>query len=278
MRNFNLRSWSEFEEALRKLEGARHTAKSGRVLQDALFRGVGNRKWRLETTLERSHPSECCAPTSSFLKYYRKVLACKPAIETFSGKRWDKIPTYPEFETLVRTNPYGWLDMFMMAQPEIWEYLVYLRHHSFPSPLLDWTASPYVAAFFALDSPPKEAKRVSVYAFLQDTSHGGSSDAHLFVVGPYMQSDPRHFLQQCRYTMCVAIDSPNSDYLFRPHQSGLGDAVGPEGRLLTITIPIGERLNALKHLEQMNINSFSLFGSEDSLVHTVGRRGLLFRD
>jgi hypothetical protein len=43
------------------------------------------------------------------------------------------------------------------------------------------------------------------------------------------------------------------DYFSRPHQTGLGNAAGPEGRLVQITILIGERLTALKHLEQMNM-------------------------
>ena len=185
---------------------------------------------------------------------------------------------FPEFEKLVENDTFRWLDMLLSQIPEFYEYLAYLRHHGSPSPLLDWTASPYVAAFFAFDSPPREAKRVCVYALLQDTVQGGSSDAHFFVVGPYIQSHPRHLLQQCRYSMCVANDLANHDYLFRPHDSGLDDASGSEGELFKITIPSEERLAALKHLELMNINAFSLFGSDDSLIHTVARRELLFRD
>jgi hypothetical protein len=136
----------------------------------------------------------------------------------------------------------------------------------------------YVAAFFAFDSPPRDAKHVAVYAFLRDTIYVVSSDAHLFFVGPYLRSHPRHLLQQCSYSMCVAVDPGNNDYVFRPQQSGLSNATGPSGELFTITIPVEERLAALKQLELMNINAFSLFGSEDSLIRTMARRELLFRD
>jgi hypothetical protein len=278
MQTINLRSWSKFEEAVRAVDHQRQKTKSGRVLKPVLFRGVGNSKWSLETTLERAHPSECCQPASSLIEYYQRISASKPVIETLRGKRIGRIPTFPEFERLVQHDSYGGLDVLMMQQPGVWEYLVYLRHHGFPSPLLDWTASPYVAAFFAFDSPPKHARRVCVYALLQDVIHSISADAHLFVIGQYMKSHPRHFLQQCRYTMCVGRESGKGDYVFRPHQSGLEDAIGPEGRMLAITIPMVERVNALKQLERMNINAFSLFGSEDSLIRTVARRELLLRN
>jgi hypothetical protein len=58
----------------------------------------------------------------------------------------------------------------------------------------------------------------------------------------------------------------------------LRKGVGSNGQLFKITIPVEERLTALKQLELMNINAFSLFGSEDSLIRTVARRELLFRE
>jgi hypothetical protein len=76
--------------------------------------------------------------------------------------------------------------------------------------------------------------------------------------------------------MCVAVDAANNDWTFLPHQSGLAGAVG-DGALVKISIPVTERTTALKQLELMNINAFSLFGSEDSLIRTVARRELLFR-
>ncbi|HUE23908.1 MAG TPA: FRG domain-containing protein [Bryobacteraceae bacterium] len=276
-----LKTWSEFEGALQTIDAVRQErmAKTGRTLRDPLFRGVGSSQWGLETTLERFYQSERSDPNPSLLGYYREIGACKPAIETFSGKRWDRLLELPDFEQRIKDSLTSslWLDMVLMKTPEIYEYLVYLRHHGFPSPLLDWSASPYVAAFFAFDSPPKEAARVAVYAFLQDTACGGSADAHLFVVGPYLRADPRHQLQQCRYSICAALDRRNIEWVFVPHQSGLTDAAGLEGELFTITMPVDARLAALKQLELMNINPFSLFASEDSLVRTIARRELLFR-
>jgi len=46
-------------------------------------------------------------------------------------------------------------------------------------------------------------------------------------------------------------------------------------RFLKFTIPASERLVALKEARLMNANALSLFGSEDSLIHTPATREFL---
>lgn len=163
-----------------------------------------------------------------------------------------------------------------LSTADVYEYLVYLRHHSFPSPLLDWTDSPYIGAFFAFDqAPPRDAEHVCVYAFLRSRLSHGSSDRHFFIVGPYIRTDQRHYLQQCRYSMCVRDNG--DDFSFLSHDEVLTDKNSHQGILFEFRIPVSERATALRKLELMNINPYSLFASEDALVRTIARREFYFK-
>ena len=277
MREIEVESWSGFEAETQRLSREREEreTETGRKINAPLFRGLGDSRWGLQTTLERSYPRERIDETPGFREYYRKAAAAKPAVESLTGKRWADVPHFGQLEDLLREDRRG-LDQFLNERPAVYGYLIYLRHHGFPSPLLDWTASPYLAALFAFDAVNEDVKDVCVYAFLQDTEHGGSADKHLFIVGPYIQSHPRHFLQQSRYSMCVRLEDGN--YLFCPHEQAIPEAAGPNGDLFKFKIPAKERLAVLKHLDLMNINPFSVYGSEDSLIRTIARRECLFRE
>ena len=265
-----LGSWSEYLEEVRCL------ARSyGDRWPPPVFRGLGDSGWSLKTTLERSYPDERGDQGMSFRDYYFKVAASKGAVEMLTGRRWENVPDYGQFNEILENDP-GGLRTILTDRDEIYEYLIYLRHHGFPSPLLDWTASPYVAAFFAFDTVISGADRVGVYAFVE-SQPSVSSGRQLIPVGPYGRSHPRHLSQQCWYWMCVEMRPLQADYLIHGQDEAMTEAAAPEGKMLKFTIPAAKRLVALKELELMNVNLFSLFGSEDSLVRTVARREFLFR-
>jgi bacterioferritin (cytochrome b1) len=82
----SLQHWSEFEERILHLDGVPNN-EGEQTGSPPLFRGLGDSSWGLETTLERSYETERCDNTLSLRAYYRKIIAARPAVETFSRRR-----------------------------------------------------------------------------------------------------------------------------------------------------------------------------------------------
>jgi hypothetical protein len=278
MKKIELHSWTQFAWEITQIRQSRVELATlhKRSFDIPLFRGLGCSDWGLKTTLERAYPLELSGVISDLPTYYRYISRSKSSVETLTDVDWGALPDPPDFEkTLAEFETLG-AQFFLIKSGPLYRYLIYLRHHGFPSPLLDWTASPYVAAFFAFDSMTKNAKSVVIYAMLRDSMRVSSSDVPTVdLMGPYIRTHRRHLIQQSQYSICMVW---HQEFQFASHDDALAakGTLGLQGELIRITIPAEERTSALADLDQMNINAFSLFGSEDSLVRTVARRdGLL---
>jgi FRG domain len=260
-------SWSEFEAWLGFVDAERTRlgTLTGLHVSAPLYRGHANAKWKLETTLERHYPT-CKAAVD----YYSRAFYARDQIEAHTGRNWApmSILDYEKFveASRLRTPP----------DSATLEYLAYLRHHSFPSPLLDWSKSPYVAAYFAMGSAAAQTDRVAIYAFVEHAGYGkGTSSASpaIHSIGSYIRAHRRHFLQQSEYTYCVVRQG--EEWHYASHDSAIELGHGePQDLLWSFTLPVSERSAALKHLDKFNLNAFSLLGSEESLMETVAFRVL----
>ncbi|MCX5843825.1 MAG: FRG domain-containing protein [Deltaproteobacteria bacterium] len=264
MQERKLNSWLEFEKEIDKLEAqrARLAHEYNNYVSPLLFRGQADSSWELESTLER-YTSRQETPA---LHYFRIVERVRPQVETYTGKRWGV-----EWSHLQTWSDEGDL-MFLESFPAP-EYMIYLRHHGFPSPLLDWTKSPFIAAFFAFNDIPPKTPEVAVYAYIEWAGRGKSQDADNPVISSMrarIPSHKRHFLQQSEYTICAA--NTKSGVVFSSYSKAFSVTDTGENLLWKFTLPSSDRLKVLRKLDQMNINSLSLFENEESLMSTVALR------
>ena len=264
-----MRTWEEFQAAI-----AIFQTESNTYLYRLLYRGHADSSWKLHTTLERAHMMRV-----SMGQYYGLMRRIKPALESLTDRSWPM--TYPPEITRVLTEYGAGMDSFGSGETMAYELMTHLRHHGFPSPLLDWTRSVYVASFFAFAgarpisacdaNKPERRVAVNVLAVLKhDPNVYGDEIPRIIPVGQYLKTHKRHVQQQSEYTMCVCH---NGVWRYEPHTTVWNnDASGQRGMLYKYTIPVSERAKVLSYLDQFNVNAFSLYGSEESLMETLAFR------
>jgi len=270
MHNLDLNSWAEFPNAIAEIRtefGTRTVSipDKGLVSLDnqILFRGHADSDWKLQTTLERTTDSPY-----SVQRYLQRADSCVNEVESVTGKTWELKP-YPKIVEEIQT-----FQDSMRPHLPCYEYLVYLRHHGFPSPLLDWTTSPYIAAYFGFEQS-RDSQRCAVFAFIE-TPEGGKShrggDCLIKTMGPYVTTHVRHFAQKAWYTIATQWDGETNTHTFCSHHAVTDRESSNQDVLIKITVPRSDRAIALKQLEDYNINHYTLFQSEDALVRALGLR------
>lgn len=255
----NLQTWDDFEYEVEKLTNLKHSVRSRRYRNNLLFRGQSDATWKLETTMERF-----MGPKQNLMNYYDLIAKVQTRIETFTDKTWELPDRLAYDKWQKEIDPIEGPDEL----PAI-DYMVYLRHHGFPSPLLDWSSSPHVAAYFAFRDTSSKAKSVAIFAYIE-RSHvktGSSDKPNIWRSGSNIRSDKRHFLQQSDYTICT-VKVHNQTY-YANHEKVFSREKNRKDFLWKFTLPSSERFKALEKLDAYNINAYSLLGSEESLMETV---------
>jgi len=227
-----------------------------------LFRGQSDANWKLETTLERTTGERL-----NILQYLIYTDHCLNEIESFTGKTWNTL-NYQQFEQKIKETH----DTFRITLPN-YEYLVYLRHHGFPSPLLDWTESPFIAAFFAYVY--SKTNNASIYCYIErpEGVKGGLGGApKISLQGPYATTDPRHFAQKAWYTIATEWSDQDNCHYFCNHEKIFQKNDPKQDILFKVVLPIKDKVLALKELQDYNINHFTLFQSEDSLIEALAMK------
>jgi hypothetical protein len=134
------------------------------------------------------------------------------------------------------------------------------QHHGLKTPLLDWTSSPFVAAYFAFVDSAVLGTDSSPAVFglwrkkLEETPRElrGRPDLFLRFFSPMSDENPRLVSQNGMFTR--APDGVDVESLVRERFLGGNDAA-----LIKIEIEGHQRNVALRSLNRMNINHLTLF-------------------
>lgn len=241
-------TFEEFEEKAKAIL-KEHNFNSKPVL----FRGQAEASWELETSLERYSNKKYNSQ-----EYWDVMSTVKPSLEAHKKETCDFSDEYV-------------LDERPFMPPQDYPFMAYLRHLGFPSPLLDWTRSFHIAAFFAFQfAYTNDEPNVAIYSF-NECPNGvkGIAPSMTFIFGcdPTIKTHERHSKQQAQYTYCKK--QIGDKYVYRKHEDVFGRNDGLQDILKKFTIPKTERTKVLEKLDMMDINAYSLYGSEESLLETL---------
>ncbi len=223
-----------------------------------VFRGQTAASWPLQSTIERA---------SSEHDKYQLESSLLRAFQTGASRFLTLRPTHEDM--------LSWLAL--------------MQHHGVPTRLLDWTRSPFVAAFFAAEGRESVKEPFSIWAielrYLRATARALLSSK---LTKPLAESDRlgdaaifNGWLQK-KVSVVAPVASPAGHdrllyqrglflcpgHLEQSFDVNLGTMVEyskPHGKrwFCKITIPFSERVAALRELDAMNINRASLFPGLD---------------
>ncbi len=239
-------SWNEFVALSAALDGW-------------AFRGQQDARWPLQTSLSRYLQAYVPDKASWRLREER-------AIRIFRRKAHNYLDNPAVLDNALRC-------------------LALMQHHGAPTRLLDFTKSPFVAVFFALERATRDAAihALNTPRLWMAAPRGqpgmdrngidprlSGNFARLFLpntnaiiwIGEPTEMDRRLVAQSGTLVVPGMVDKPLDDILGHYADSGT--------LLKKIVLPIGVREEAMKALYRMNITNATLFPDLDGLARSIG--------
>ncbi len=250
--SIRIHKWNNLKEQFGRLETG------PRPLARYIFRGQADESWSLEPTI---------------LRYAKQVSADIDrvrAVEEAARKTFESQASLHISDSILRhvSTDIGW-----------W---VLMQHYRAPTRILDWTVSPYVAAYFAAESysdrpgavwaihvPPlqKVIKKLIEAGGIEIEHRKTFLDPpaqDILLARDYHTKTDRMVAQQGAFTVCTNVLADHAKVL---------DEVMPEnlepGGFQKYTFPPDQKPLMLHELSKMNITAASLFPGVDGLGRSI---------
>lgn len=281
IKTIHLNSWEDFEKQIK--EDNEKTPNKDRYgepygsVSPLLFRGHGDACWSLETSLERVCRERGLSQEWTWERYFKLLDEVQLSFSSQINRQYDS----PKCNYKTSPGPYP---------PPGYKLMIDLRHHDFPSPLLDWTECYHVAAYFAFEKPKCEeepkCERVAIYSFRDFAGYQKTSDSYgpwIWVPEAYYKEDrhPRHDNQKAKYTICYKTlieeigGKPKGNVYCNHEVASFGNQ---QDILIKYTLPITIRGEILEKLESMGINQSRLFSLNENLSASQGATKMLKKE
>jgi hypothetical protein len=240
VRTISYRGWNEFKRDLFLELYAQGRYRRGQYL----FRGAGNANWQLSTAFDRRFGG---VPLERRMRLWDQLIT-----EWRLGCQEAGVP-----ETVIRDDRALWA----LGQ-----------HHGLPTRMLDWSMSPYVAAFFAFRShllaalQPSGGGEAQVAIWVLHLDNPVWSGNGVDIVSATGLANNRLRNQGGRFTLCRAAVASLEEYV---------DRLATEIALTRCIIPAAEATEALGDLDAMGITDHELFPDLTGLADLATMRAAL---
>ncbi len=232
-------TWADYKKWVADLVKNNHTY---------FFRGQQDLTWKLETTFQRYAAKNGI----TWRDYFDKIL---PDVDYSSAAFGYRIDNHNN-------------------ERDLGGFLAKLQHHGFPTPLLDWTMSPYIAAYFALkDIDPRKVDangNVKIYIFdfqLWRTSYMQVSflKAENY---PFLSEFKPAYVDKQRLVSQMAVTTVTNVPDVELYLDNIKNTTG-KTFLYYALLPIKERRVIMNELNLMGINSATMFPDFDGMCMSL---------
>jgi hypothetical protein len=207
-----------------------------------IYRGQRVAAWRLTSTVHRTALVRSIPDIAGYVNHM--IPQVHDAVEGWTGRSWDL------------SKPLG-----------LAEFLAFLQHNGFPTPLLDWTASPYVAAYFAFEAVnhfAPQSENVSIYSFNQSAWRSkfkqiydvADQTPHVSILRPRTIGNHKLAMQQGCFTWANVSDVEEHIRL---------NETADEIYLRKYELKVTERPRVMRELDLMGISAVQLMPSVEAV-------------